>query len=75
MCTVMVKCPSTGNPIPTGIETDRATFDKLPNVLSHSRCPHCGLEHPWWTHDAWLSDRQPPWPPGPTATEVVRLIR
>jgi hypothetical protein len=64
MCTVMVTCPTTGKSISTGIETDRITFDQLPNVLSHSRCPHCGIEHPWWTREAWLSDREGVWSPG-----------
>lgn len=75
MCTMMVECPNTGKPISTGIETDRATFDKLPDVPSLARCPHCGVEHSWRTHDAWLSDREPAWSPGPAAIEVARAFR
>jgi hypothetical protein len=63
MCTVLVACPTTGKPVSTGIETDRASFERLPNVLSRSRCPHCGIEHQWWTREAWLSDRDGVWSP------------
>jgi hypothetical protein len=48
------RMPEHGQSYFTGIETDRATFDKLPDLLSHARCPHCGVEHPWRPHDAWL---------------------
>ena len=54
--TVTIKCPSTGDQVSTGIETDRASFDLLPDVLSHSRCPVCGLEHAWWTREAMLAE-------------------
>jgi hypothetical protein len=66
--------PEHGQSYFTGIETDRATFDKLPDLLSHARCPHCGVEHPWRPHDAWLSDRQPAGLPGPAANVVVPLF-
>ncbi len=36
----MIRCPTTGNPIPTGIETE----------------PYCGLDHSWWKREAWLED-------------------
>lgn len=48
MGVVMIRCPNTGQDVTTGIDTDQATFDGLPDVLSHSRCPVCGLEHSWW---------------------------
>jgi hypothetical protein len=54
MSTVMIKCPNTGDFIATGIETDPESFRNLPDVLAHSRCPLCGLEHAWWKREAWL---------------------
>lgn len=56
MCTVMISCSTTGKPIDTGIETDGPTFNRLPDVLAHTRCPHCGLLHAWWRREAWLDD-------------------
>jgi hypothetical protein len=58
MSTVMIRCPSTGKSFSTGIETDRATFRCLRDSLARSRCPHCGLEHAWWTREAWLEHEE-----------------
>jgi hypothetical protein len=55
MSVITVKCPRTGLAISTGIETDRNSFDQLPDVLSHTHCPLCGLQHRWWKREAWLS--------------------
>jgi hypothetical protein len=54
MGVVTIRCPNTGRDISTGIDTDQASFDRLPDVLSHSRCPMCGLEHSWWKREARL---------------------
>ena len=56
MGTVMIRCPGTGEDISTGIETDSLSFARLPDVLTHSRCPACGLEHVWWKREAWLTE-------------------
>lgn len=55
MGVVMITCPDTGRPVPTGIETDPASFAKLPDALSRTKCPLCGGEHVWWTREAWLA--------------------
>jgi len=58
MAVLLIKCPHTDRPISTGIEIDGAeTLAKLPDVLSHVKCPECGLEHAWWTREVWLEDR------------------
>ena len=51
-----IKCPHTNRPISTGIETDPESFAHLPDTLSHAKCPECGLEHAFWTREAWLED-------------------
>jgi hypothetical protein len=56
---VMISCPNTGKEISTGIETDPSSFESLPDVLTHSRCPMCGLEHAWWKGEAWLTAIDP----------------
>jgi hypothetical protein len=53
---IMVKCPNTGRELSTGIETDQAGFDRLPRMLTYSRCPLCRLEHAWWKREAWLAE-------------------
>jgi hypothetical protein len=55
MSAIMIKCPNTDRDIFTGIETDFVSFNRLPNVLSHSYCPACDHEHPWRTAEAWLA--------------------
>jgi hypothetical protein len=52
---VMITCPTTGRAIPTGIEADQHSFRNLPDSLSQTKCPHCGLKHVWWTREAWLA--------------------
>jgi hypothetical protein len=42
--------------ISTGLEVDPETFRNLPDILSYLKCPECGLEHAWWTREAWLEE-------------------
>jgi hypothetical protein len=55
MGTVMIRCPETGRPVSTEIETEPSVFERLPLVPSRLRCPLCGLEHVWTAKEAWLS--------------------
>jgi hypothetical protein len=59
MSIIDISCPNTGEFISTGIEIDIESFNKLPDVLTHSRCPHCGLDHSWWTREARLVNATP----------------
>ena len=45
MAILLIKRPHTDRPISTGIEVDPETFAKLSDILSHVKCPECGLEH------------------------------
>ena len=56
MAVLLIKCPQTGRSISTGIEIESETFATLPDVPSHLKCPECGLDHAWWTREAWLED-------------------
>jgi hypothetical protein len=53
---LLIKCPHTGRSISTGIEVDPQSFAKLPDTLSRLKCPACGLDHAWWTREAWLQE-------------------
>jgi hypothetical protein len=55
MSTVMIRCPVTGRPVSTAIETEPSVFRRLPNVQARMVCPACGQEHDWMTHSAWLA--------------------
>ncbi len=56
MGAVTIRCPRTGRPISTGIETEPAVFDRLPVVKALLRCPVCGEEHVWTAKEAWLAE-------------------
>jgi hypothetical protein len=53
---IMIRCPQTGQQVFTGIETDPASFRRLPNTGGHLRCPVCGKQHEWGRRDARLSE-------------------
>jgi endogenous inhibitor of DNA gyrase (YacG/DUF329 family) len=56
MGTVMIRCPDTGRPVSTEIETEPSVFDRLPAVPARLHCPLCGQEHVWTAREAWLSE-------------------
>ena len=56
---VMVRCPTTGRELSTGIQMDAATFEQLPDIRSKITCPICKLDHIWSTVEAWLDNPHP----------------
>jgi hypothetical protein len=70
MAAVMIRCPETGREIPTGIVTDRESFEATPVFFARVLCPICRTEHEWFAKEAWLCEpaaevnktvtRQPP---------------
>jgi hypothetical protein len=56
---LMIKCPQTGLPVYTGIETDQISLNNAPDVPMQARCPACGGEHVWWKREAWLQEVPP----------------
>jgi predicted RNA-binding Zn-ribbon protein involved in translation (DUF1610 family) len=60
MSSVMIRCPSTGRPVATGIETEPAVFRRLPRVAARMQCPACGEEHVWNIGTAWLAGEPEP---------------
>jgi hypothetical protein len=59
MSTLMIRCPKTGQSIPTGIETDHFSFRQMPELPTRARCPVCGIDHLWWKSEAWLAEYPP----------------
>ena len=56
---VMVRCPTTGRELSTGIEMDAATFESLPEIRAQIECPVCRSDHNWSTREAWLGNPPP----------------
>jgi hypothetical protein len=57
--TVMIRCPSTGKPTPTGLAMDRLTFETNVFTVAEARCESCGGIHRWSKPDAWVEDQRP----------------
>ena len=55
MSAVMIQCPVTGRSVSTAIETDPATFRKLPETTGRMHCPACKQDHVWAISSAWLA--------------------
>jgi len=53
---VMVKCPQSGRAIPTGIETDRESFQRSPVFFGRTHCPICRTDHSWFAREAWVDE-------------------
>ena len=56
MAAVMIRCPETGHEIPTGIVTDRESFEATPVFFARVLCPICRTEHDWFAKEAWLCE-------------------
>jgi len=56
MGVLLIRCPIAGREFPTGIETDRDSFELIPDTLAQSQCPFCGTRHWWSKRDARLSE-------------------
>jgi hypothetical protein len=53
---IMMHCPNTMHAIYTGIDTDRDTFKRLPEIWASARCPVCATDHHWNKRSAWLDE-------------------
>jgi hypothetical protein len=52
---VLITCPNTGRPIPTGIWlTAPGDLEKLSNARRLTQCPHCKIVHGWTPADGCL---------------------
>lgn len=51
---LMIRCPATGAPVPTGIELDEASFKSSELQGSTVSCVLCGKAHRWEKKDAFF---------------------
>ena len=54
---VVIRCPTTGRVISTGIEADGNTFACSPVFYADSYCALCNTRHRWFARDAWVEER------------------
>lgn len=54
---VVIRCPVTGEEIPTGILMDLHSLQWLPEEEVELNCPACGQQHAWSRSTAYLSLR------------------
>ena len=57
---VLITCPSTNQPVPTGLTMDAEAFAMEVFDDRFVHCPHCQLTHGWATDDAYLEDADDP---------------
>jgi len=67
---ILVQCPRTGAPVPTGLKTEWVFLKSLPCVAVPLRCPACGQVHKWKPDDAWIGSARPP-----TGPDLLRTGR
>ena len=53
---IVIRCPQTKRPVPTGLTTDMVVLETLPNVRVPLRCRACRQIHGWTPDDAWAAD-------------------
>ena len=58
MSMLMIRCPKTGQAIPTGREVEIAVFRSTPVFFSRTYCPLCRVTHEWFAQDAWVCDSE-----------------
>ena len=54
MSMVVIRCPSTGQQVFTGIETSAASVNLIPPINTRLSCPRCGDTHVWSILEAEL---------------------
>jgi len=51
---ILVKCPSTHGPVPTGLKAEWVVLESLPSIAIPFTCAACGLVHTWKREEAWI---------------------
>ena len=54
---VMIRCPNTGRELSTGMEVDRASFNRTPVFFGRTFCPICRTDHEWFAKNAWVREK------------------
>ncbi len=60
MGAILIRCPITGQDVPTGIYMDEETFATLLPFTGQLMCPHCGKMHEWSKNQSWIEEGEAP---------------
>ena len=52
---IMVRCPTIGAVVPTGVTTEVVKFESIPDIAIPFRCPACLKTHTWRPITAWVN--------------------
>jgi hypothetical protein len=56
MADIMIRCPTTGKPVPTGLTTEKIKFESLSEIKIPLKCPACLKLHHWEHKQAWVQN-------------------
>jgi hypothetical protein len=56
---IMIRCPTMGRPVPTGLTTEAIKFESLSGMVMSLQCPACLKLHKWERKEAWIDDGRP----------------
>jgi endogenous inhibitor of DNA gyrase (YacG/DUF329 family) len=56
MPNIMIRCPTVGTAVPTGLSTEKIRFESLSGVTMPLQCPACRKLHHWERKAAWIAD-------------------
>jgi hypothetical protein len=56
MGTIFTTCPTSGQEISTGVETDTASFAQMPEFVARVLCPYCNVDHNWTKQNSFIID-------------------
>jgi hypothetical protein len=51
---IMIRCPTFGRAVSTGLSTETIVLDSLGDLTLTMRCPACMKIHKWQRTDAWV---------------------
>jgi hypothetical protein len=57
---IFIRCPNTGQPVPTGLHTGTVVFATLPKIDMRMHCPACRKYHWWDCTRAWVIESAQP---------------
>jgi hypothetical protein len=55
---IMIRCPSLGKAVSTGLSTETVVLDSLSGLTIPLRCPAYKKVHKWHRRDAWEDDNR-----------------
>ena len=56
---IMVRCPTLGTGVPTGLTTEAVKFESIPDIAIPFRCSGCLKMHQWRPITAWVDKGRP----------------